>query len=156
MTSPDMSFRWDMFDDRGDLVEFTKLLEELDALMKQERAAVAKLDSAGLDQITERKQAVADSLAGLQARVSASTGNGDATTVRPNDPEIVRLRRSAAIAAQRVAAGAQANAMLLADAVDSVARMLGLGGEKQPSSTYDRNARRTGARVRTNRPGRAA
>ena len=119
----------------ADLSTLRGLLLELAAVLDEERAAVARLDTAALIAANDHKQELARTIQQLGDRA-----RDRATDRRLPDSHARDEVRAMAI---RVRASALANGALLADAVRAANEALGLGDE---ATTYDRRAQRVTTR----------
>lgn len=121
-------------------------IQALEALLHEERGVVAALRPDRLPELLERKLALAEQVRAALATLPARAAGAHE---RP-DPEWEARRLRLRAAATRVLAGAEANRLLLQDAVAALAEVRGVDA---PAGTYDAHARMatyaTGRVVRT-------
>lgn len=100
-------------------------LDRLEAVLVEERAAVARLDAAALADVAARKQALLDEL----RRLGAAVGDGESGRA---------AREQLSEGLRRLALVADANRLLIGEAIEAIADARGLG---RAPGTYDRHAR---------------
>ncbi len=128
-------------EDADETERLMRLMAELDDVLRRERAAICKLDSAGVEALTSHKQELAEQLALL-----LTPAPGTSIVARSTSPEQELIRKQLRRQTVRLLASAEANRALLEDAIDSIASARGL--RPATSGAYDSRARVT-QRVRT-------
>lgn len=113
------------------LIEITRALE---SVLEQERAAVASLKVDALPALVAEKALLSERLRDAMARFSRDAGSYRKSL----EPVFEEKRRRVRAAAVRVLASAEANRLLLADAVNTIAEVRGM---TRSTGTYDARAR---------------
>jgi erythromycin esterase-like protein len=115
------------------LKELEGLLWQLATALDAQRRAVSDIDPEALDQAAAAKRSAVEAI----ERIGAGSDPTDETELA--DPTRRRAIAAVKAAAEIVRISAQANALLLADAVAVIGQAL---GTRDPASGYDRRARR--------------
>ena len=121
---------WDRIEDPRDLAKAKEVLVDLQSLLASERAAVVKMDAVAVSMIADMKGAVLERL-----RTVLTSAKGVAAGSRAISREERHTLRQFG---EQVFSQVEANAALLADAIDVISAKLGLSRDV---GTYDARAR---------------